>query len=46
MSVISMNATAGNVHRASVVGVDLAKSEFQLTMADIRLQVILCCQIY
>ena len=35
-----MNATTGNVHRASVVGVDLAKSEFQLTMPDMRLQAI------
>jgi len=40
VSVISMNATAGNVHRASIVGVDPAKSEFQLAMADTRLQAI------
>lgn len=29
-----MNATTGNVHRASMVGVDLAKSVFQLAVAD------------
>jgi hypothetical protein len=35
-----MNATTRHVHRASVVGVDLAKRVFQLMMADIRLQAI------